>query len=784
MTVDPVASGARQRHEDDRFLRGEGCFVDDFEVPGMCHAVVIRSTLAHGRIVSIETTAALALPGVLKVLTHADIADFDAAIPVRVGQLAGLERYLQFPLAKDKVRYVGEPIAVVLATDPYLAEDGADLVAVDLDPEEAVVTIAGALRDEVLVHPDSRSNLAAHYVVQRGDVDRSFAGAAYTRKEVFRCHRHSSVPLETRGLVARWDPAKGRLEVWGATKVPFYNRRLLARMMRLDERQVDLIELDVGGSFGARGEFYPEDFLIPFAARLMGGAVKWVEDRRENLLAMNHSREMECELEIAADRDGRILALKGALFADIGAYARTTGGIVPAKAAMFMPGPYDIANYRCSVNVVTTHKTPSGTFRGPGRYESNFFRERLIDMMAADLGLDPADVRLRNLIGPEQMPYEIGALVPYEGPGRYDSGDYPFACRHALEKFDYGRVSQLRGKLIDGKWHGVGMACFVDSSGGGPPEYARLQIVSPGRIRLFTGASSSGQGHETSFAQIVANELGLAPEMVQVIHGSTTAVAVGSGTYHGRGLVMGGSAAKRVGEAFVAQLIGEATRRSGLGSTEVVYRAGSVLRLDDGAPIVAIEDLCAEAGGGSDAARSLLEAEAQFAQPVPTFESGTQIAHVAIDAETFVLEVVRFLTVEDCGNVVNPLIVHGQVIGASVQGLGGTLLEEFVYDDSGQMLCGTFADYLLPTSTDFPNVEGFSVNRAPSLLNPLGAKGVGEGATGGVAGAVANAVADALQSFGVNVVSLPLSPNNIAKLVREAGARTPGYLPARRLLVK
>ncbi|MEP7300246.1 MAG: xanthine dehydrogenase family protein molybdopterin-binding subunit [Caldimonas sp.] len=778
-------SGARQRHEDDRFLRGEGCFVGDFEVPGMYHAVVVRSALAHGRIVSIDSAAALALPGVIKVLTHADIADVDALIPVRVGHLAGLERYLQFPLARDRVRYVGEPIALVLATDPYLAEDGADLVAVDLEPQDAVVTIAGALRDEVLVHADSRSNLAAHYVVERGDVDRAFAVAPYTRKEIFRCHRHSSVPLETRGLVARWDPAGGRLEMWGVAKVPFYNRRLLAQMMRLEERQVDLIELDVGGSFGARGEFYPEDFLIPFAARLIGGAVKWVEDRRENLLAMNHSREMECELEIAADRDGRIRGLKGTLFADIGAYARTTGGIVPAKAAMFMPGPYDIANYRCNVNVVTTHKTPSGTFRGPGRYESNFFRERLIDIMVADLGLNPADVRLRNLIRPEQMPYEIGSLVPYEGPGRYDSGDYPFACRHALEKFDHGRVSQLRGKLIDGKWHGVGMACFVDSSGGGPPEYARLQIMSPGRVRLFTGASSSGQGHETSFAQILANELGVAPESIQVIHGSTTAVAVGSGTYHGRGLVMGGSAVKRVAEAFVAQLIGEALRRSGLSSKEeVVYRAGSVLRLDDGALILAIEGLCTEADRGSDAARHLLEAEAHFAQPVPTFEYGTQIAHVAIDAETFVLDVVRFLTVEDCGNVINPLIVHGQVIGASVQGLGGTLLEEFVYDESGQMLCGTFADYLLPTSTDFPNVEGFSVNRAPSLLNPLGAKGVGEGATGGVAGAVANAVADALRSFGVSVVSLPLSPNNIAKLVREAGARKPGYLAPSKVLVK
>ncbi len=768
MTAVEHSSGdALHRFEDERFLRGEGCFVGDLELPNLCHAVVVRSPLANGRIVAIDASAALALPGVVRVITHADIAALETRIPIRVGPIAGLEHYLQSALAHERVRYVGEPIAVVVATDPYVAEDGADLVAVELDTDDAVVGIADALADRVRVHP-GRSNLAASYAVGRGDVERAFAAAAYTRKERFRCHRHSSVPLETRGLVARWDAASGRLQAWGATKVPFYNRRLLARMLQLEEGQVDLIEVDVGGSFGARGEFYPEDLLIPFAARLIGGAVKWIEDRRENLIAMNHSREMECELEIAADPDGTILALRAALVADIGAYVRTTGGIVAAKAAMFLPGPYDIANYTCEVRAVVTHKTPSGTFRGPGRYEANFFRERLIDTMAADLGLDPAEVRLRNLVRPEQMPYAIGSLVPYEGATRYDSGDYPFACRHALEQFGYEALAPLRGRLVDGKWHGVGMACFVDSSGGGPPEYARLEIESPRRIRLFTGSSSSGQGHETSFAQILAQALGVSAHAIEVVHGSTTALPLGTGTYHGRGMVMGGSAVQRLAETFIAQLIAEAVRRSGAPAAELVCRTGAVSRRDGGAAIVSIESLCDAAGLGDDGAQKLLRAEAQFAQPVATFEYGTQIAHVAIDAETFAIEVVRLLTVEDCGHVVNPLIVHGQVIGASVQGLGGTLLEQFVYDESGQMLCGTFADYLLPTSTDFPNVEAISVDRAPSPLNPLGAKGVGEGATGAVGGAVANAIADALRSFGVRVSALPLTPSALAGLIEEA----------------
>jgi carbon-monoxide dehydrogenase large subunit len=765
------AGRARERHEDERFLRGRGCFVDDFEIPGMCHAVVVRSPVASGRLRSVDVSAALALPGVLRVLTHADIAGFAATIPVRVGMLDGLDAYLQFPLADDRVRYVGEPVALVLAVDPYIAEDGADLVFADIESEDAVVTIAAALRDDVRVHPQTATNVAAYHLVQRGDADAAFARADYTRKERFSCHRHSSVPLETRGLVARWQADAERLEVWGAAKVPFFNRKLLASMLQLDIGQVDLIELDVGGSFGARGEFYPEDFLIPMAARLSGRAVKWIEDRRENLLAMNHSREMECELEIAALRDGTIIGMRGAVFADMGAYARTTGGIVPAKAAAFLPGPYAIEHYRCSVHAVMTHKTPCGTFRGPGRYEANFFRERLIDMMAADLGLDPAAVRLRNLVRPEQMPYRIGHLVPYEKPAEYDSGNYPAVFEDALARFDYGRVSDLRGKLVDGKWHGIGIACFVDSSGGGPAEHARVEIHSTDRVLLFTGASSSGQGHETSFAQILADELDLRADAIEVIHGSTTGLALGGGTFHGRGMVMGGSAVKRTGETLVSRLLGEASRRSGLALDAIVYDGGAARPRAGGPTILSIGQLCEARERGDPSAEALLSAEGSFAQAVATFEYGTQIAHVAIDAETWAIEVVRFLTVEDCGNVINPLIVHGQVIGATVQGLGGTLLEEFLYDESGQMLCGSFADYLLPTSTDFPNVEGYTVNLAPSTLNPLGAKGVGEGAIGGVGGAIANAVADALRSFGVKVVSLPLSPNHISAIVRDASAK-------------
>ncbi|HUP05716.1 MAG TPA: xanthine dehydrogenase family protein molybdopterin-binding subunit [Caldimonas sp.] len=770
---------ALARFEDERFLRGEGCFVADFERPDLCHAVVVRSTVAAGRVRAIDASAALALPGVLRVLTHADLGKLGDVrpIPIRVGALEGLERFLQRPLAHERVRYVGEPLAVVIADDPYVAEDGADLVFAEIEPEDPVVTIAGALEGTRLAHPEIGTNVAAQHVAARGDVDAAFARAEYIRRERFTCHRHSSVPLETRGLVAEWDAGSGTLRVWGATKAPFFARRTLATLLGLEERQVEQIELDVGGSFGARGEFYPEDLLVPFAAMQVGRPVKWIEDRRENLIAMNHSREMTCELEIAARRDGTILALRGALAADLGAYARTTGGIVPAKAASFLPGPYAIGHVAIDVRAVVTNKTPCGTCRGPGRYEANFFRERLIDLMCADLGLDPADVRLRNLVPPERMPYATGRLVPYEPPGAYDSGDYPAVCREALERIGYAGLSPQRGCLVDGRWHGVGIACFVDSSGGGPPEQARVRASGSGRFRLDSGASSSGQGQQTTYAQILADVLGVEPSAIDVHLGSTTGLSRGVGTFHGRGIVMGGSAVRRAGEAFVAGLLEEAARRSGAPRDTLAFAAGGVVRAADGTVVLSIDALVGARDSGDAAAAALLDVEASHAQSGATFEYGTQVAHVAIDPGTWEVEVVRFLTVEDCGHVVNPLVVHGQVIGASVQGLGGTLLEEFRYDEHGQMTSGTFADYLLPTSTDFPHVEGYSADHAPSPLNPLGAKGVGEGATGGVGGAVANAVADALRSFGVKIVDLPITPDRLFALVQAARGREGTAVP-------
>lgn len=756
-----------RRSEDLRMLTGGGCYIDDFSCDGMVYAVVVRSAIAHARINGIDATAARELDGVLAVYTWDDIQDVAKPIPIRLGPIPGFDRYLQMPLAKDRVRYVGEPVALVVAKTRYVAEDAGELVYVDYDPLDPVVDVHAAEADASVLFDEAGTNLASHYTVGRGEVDVAFSGAAYMRKETFRCHRHGALPLETRGLAALWNAAEGQLTVWGATKVPFFNRRVLADAFALDEQKIVMVELDVGGSFGVRGEFYPEDFLVPFAAMKLGFPVKWIEDRRESFIATNHSREMECELEIATRQDGTILGLRARIWADMGAYARTNGGVVPAKAAQLLPGPYRIPNFECEVKALMTNKTPVGTFRGPGRYEANFFRERLFDIAAGELGIDPVEFRRRNLITTGELPFQVGPLVTYAPNSEYDTGDYPAALDQALQAADYPRLAKLSGTMVGGKLQGVGVACFVESSGGGPAESARIVIKGPEAIELYSGCSSSGQGHETVFAQILADELGVPFEAIKVFHGTTTHVTRGYGTYHSRGVVMGGSAIVLTAAKLRRQVIALVARRAGLSSESLELRAGTIYRKNSEQALGSIAAFAAEAAESPEA-RAALQAEDSFENSKLTYTYGTHVAHVAVDPETAQVDVLNYFVVEDVGRVINPMIVHGQAVGAAVQGMGGAFLEQFVYDETGQMLSGTFADYLLPTSTDFPNLEATTLQNFPSKLNPLGAKGAGEGGIVATGAALANAVADALRAYGVSVRELPLSLNNVARLIRAA----------------
>ncbi len=758
-----------ERTEDSRFLSGQSCFIDDMERPGMLHAMVVRSTVACAQIRGIDTSAARALPGVVAVLGPEDFAGHLQPIPLSpFTPLPGFDRFLQLPLAVDRVHFVGEPLALVIAESRYIAEDAAELVAVDYDTEQAVVDVHASFEQLNLVHPKIGTNLATDFRVAKGDTDAAFARAAYTRKETFSVHRHHASPLETRGLLAEWDEKGQRMRVWGSTKLLFRARAVLSAMLGLPEKQVEMIEVDVGGSFGVRGEFYPEDFLVPFAARKLGRPVKWIEDRCEHLLATNHSRQMECNLEIAVDGKGIILALRGDFMVDMGAYVRPNGGVSPGKGMQFMCGPYRIESAAFHVQALMTNKTPFGSYRGPGRYESSYFRERIVDLAAADLGIDPAEFRMRNLIPTESMPWNAGAMVPGGPVAWYDTGNYPSVLAQALDAFGYDKLADVRGKEKDGKLHGVGIGCFVESTGGGPSESVRLVLNESGRLQLSTGASSAGQSHETVQAQILADESGYPFDCIDVFHGTTTLVENGWGSYHSRSVVMSGSAIVLAVKQLREQVLQLLARRNGVPADSMRWEAGAVVRVD-GSPVIALAEL-ARMSAKDEELRQALQTAATYASNNLTYTFGTQIAHVAVDPETAAVEVLRFLTVEDVGRMINPAVVHGQTLGASVQGIGGALLDHLVYDESGQLLTGSFADYLIASTTDYPNVEAISLEQSKALSNPLGAKGAGEGGIAAAGAAIANAVEDALRPLGVCVRHLPLSPDRVASLIRQTRA--------------
>ena len=495
-----------ERREDRRFLSGRGQFVDDVHVEGLLHAAIYRSSRAHGVVRSVDVSAARAHPGVVAVLTRDDIDMALKPIRPRIAAMPNFQHFLRLPIATDKVRYVGEPIAVVVAESRYVAEDALASISVDIENLPPILTWEMASRGDTLIHQKAGTNTST-VEVGRGDAEAVFQSAFYTRRARFTVQRHAAVPMETRGLVAVWDNKDARMTVSGITKVPFFNRTLLSEMLGLPEKSVVMKVADAGGGFGVRGEFYPEDFLVPYLARRLDRPVKWIEDRWEHFLATNHSRQAECDLEIACDRDGTIVGLRGEVAIDIGAYARGTGGTAPTRCAQFLPGPYRIPNFACKVSAYLSNKTPAGTYRGPGRFEAHFFRERLIDMAAADLGIDPADIRRRNFVTSGEMPFNTGQLVTYEGPAQLNSGDYPAVFEQALTDIGWAEKRAMQGRAIDGWYHGIGFASFAESSAGGVQERARIRLGRDGTLDVFVGSTSSGQGHETVFAQVAADAL-------------------------------------------------------------------------------------------------------------------------------------------------------------------------------------------------------------------------------------------------------------------------------------
>lgn len=748
---------AVERLEDFRLLRGRGQFVDDLARENLLHAVILRSLVAHGRIRAIDAAAARMRPGVHAVITAAQIGTAIPTIPLRQDSSPAFKPFEQPVIAHEKVRYVGEPIAVVLAESAAAAEDALDAIEVAIDPLPAVVTSAAASTDQSLLFEAAGTNRALTLSGVRGDAASAFAGATYVRREKFSVQRHAAVPMEPRGLLAEWDAARTRLTVFGAAKVAFLNRRILAKQMGLPESAIRMVENDVGGGFGARGEFYPEDFLIPFAARLTGRPVKWIEDRRENLAATNHAREAECELEIACNRDGTIRALRGHALTDQGAYIRTNGPTAARNIAQVLSGPYRIANIRIDVSLMMTNKTPAGTYRGPGRFEADFFRERLFDMTAADLGLDPVEFRRRNLIAEAEMPYRLATVEPLAIESETDSGDYAMTLARCLEEIDWTAKAAMQGQLIEGRYRGTAIGCYLEGGASGPSESARLMLEPGGKISVYVGSSSIGQGLETVCAQIAADALELPmDDIAGVFHGSTDHVGDGCGSYSSRAVVMGGNAIVRAAAKLRDALCAAAAARWGCAAKDVTIDADTVRGPDRQAL-----PLAAFAGIG---------AESTYASNKRTYSYGSHAAHVAVDPKTGHVELLDYVAVEDAGRIINPLTLHGQVIGAIVQGLGGAFLEHFVYDQEGQLLTGSFADYLMPAASDFPNVRAIALEAHPSPNNPLGAKGAGEGGIIPVGGVIANAVAAALGSLGAKPRELPLSPPRVWQLIHERTA--------------
>ncbi len=761
-TVNSLIGSPIERLEDLRFLRGRGEYVDDLARPGLLHAAILRSSVAHGRIRGVDVAAARALAGVQYVITAKEIGNPVPRVPMRLQPLPDFEPFAQPVMAETKVRYVGEALALVLAETPGIAEDALGLIEVDIEPLPAVADRHASAKNESLLFEETGGNRAITFRAVRGDAAAAFAGAPYVRRECFRTQRHMALPMEPRGLLAEWDAGRGRLTVYGAAKVLFFNRRTLAKQMGLSEGAIELIENDVGGGFGARGEFYPEDFLIPFAARFSGRPVKWTEDRREHLMCVNHAREAECDVEIACSRDGSILGLRGHATVDVGAYMRTNGAVGARNVAQFMSGPYRIPNIDIDVALELSNKTPVGTYRGPGRFETDFFRERLLDMVAQDLGIDRVEFRRRNLVAKEEMPYALATITPYESKDELDSGDYHATLERCLDEIKWAQLSKLAGKPIDGRYHGLAVGCFIEGGAAGPKESARIVLEPDGRYAVYVGSSAIGQGLETAFAQIAADALEVPLDGIRgVFHGSTSYVSDGYGAYHSRSVVMGGSAMLDAADKLRAAIRAAAAERLGCAPGEVEIVDGTKA-VGPGGKSVALAGLAPDG----------IAAEGAFLNKKHTYTHGAHAAHVAVDPKLGHVELIDYVVVEDCGRIINPLTVHGQAVGSVVQGLGGAIMEHLVYDQQGQLLTGSLADYLIPTASDFPNIRAVVLENHPSPINPLGAKGAGEGGIIAAGGVMANAVANALSAFGAQPRELPLTPTRVWELA-QAGRKEP-----------
>jgi carbon-monoxide dehydrogenase large subunit len=770
-----------KRFEDGRFLRGQGRYMDDISLPGALEVAFVRSTSAHARIVSIDTSEAEALPDVIAVITAKDLEGLAGPF------VTDMDRPEVMPctrpqLADGKVRFVGECVAAVVAKSRYAAEDGRDLVFVDYEGLPPVVDAERALEpDAALIHDDIPGNSYAHIESESGDVDAAFASAARVFSKRFYAARQTGAPLETRGVIAEWDTSRGEMNVWSSTQMPYLAQTFVGMALGLSAGKLRWAAPDLGGGFGNKSMVYTEEAIIPAIARLLERPVKWIEDRTESLSASSHAKELVIHIDIAVDGDGRFLAFKTHIVGDGGAYPShpNTSLIDPMTAATMMPGLYDIDAYRYVVDSAVTNKAPAHAYRGVGWSPGHTARETLIDEIARELGVDPVELRLKNMLASEPQTTLTGM--------NYDGGSYRESTEKALEMIDYEgfRVRQARARA-EGRYIGIGISPFVEPTAWGgaaaqaagfPVEFydaASVTMEPDGTVVVTTGTHNHGQGHETSLAQVAAEQLGVKPENVKIVSGDTSTSVRGSGTYASRTAVVAGGGIIRAATDVRNRLFDLAAHMLEANVADLELGDGQVTVAGSPSKGVPISDLAFLAHLGGPALPEDFEPglhSTRSYDPPETYSNGVAAAIVEVDPETGVAIIERMVAVEDCGVMLNPMIVEGQVAGAIAQGIGAALLEEAVYDEEGQFLSATLMDFLYPSSTEVPPLQIAHIE-TPSTVSIGGMKGVGEGGTISTPAAVLNAIADALSPFGARIDRSPVGPSDLLALVDAGHAQS------------
>jgi carbon-monoxide dehydrogenase large subunit len=785
--------GARVlRNEDARLLTGRALFVDDVQLPGMLHVAFLRSMYAHGRIRCVDPSVARNRAGVIAVYTAGDLGEYWRPGPLLVPPppIPNLvfNPCTQVPLAKDIVRHVGEPIAMVVAESRYLAEDALADIVVDVDPLEAVVDLEAALRTGApLVHEHLSSNIAAHVVQRKGDYDGARGRADRVIGRRFLYDRGVAAAIENRAVVAAWDPRAEELTVWDTTQAPIPIRNGLAAMLGLLESQVNVIAPFVGGGFGPKiMMFYPEEVLLPWASMRLGRSLKWTEDRQENFFATTQERGQVHESEIALTRDGKILGVRDWFLHDSGAYD-TYGLTIPINTQCTLLGPYDIPDYESEFTAVFTNKTLVTPVRGAGRQHGVFVIERLLDIAARELGLDRVEIRRRNLLGPDRFPHNHQIMFQDSAPLVYDSGNYLPVLEKAAEMIGYDAfVHEEKARLREsGKRVGLGITCYVEGTGIGPYEGARVTVEPSGKVRVATGVGTQGQGHFTAFAQVVAEVLRVDVTEVRVVTGDTREFHWGTGTFASRGAVVAGTACHAAALAVRERILDVASLVLGVPKEQLELDGGRVIAKDADGPSIEFGALAQKAnplrGAVRPGTQPGLEATAYFGPDRGSTASGVHAIVVEVDPETAMVDIKRYVVVHDCGTLINPMVVEGQIQGGVAHGIGNAFYEQLVYDDQGQLLNGSLVDYLLPTAGEVPKVEIAHLETA-SPFNPIGLKGVGEAGCIPTGALFAQAVEDALEGSGIEILEIPLNPNRLFEIMRSAeaqagGAERPGEGP-------